>query len=172
MIIDDDNACLFHEKIFLIRQQAIVVLQTLNSGQETLLSTEIAIHYQNMCDLFEHWLDMTKAKLSIEMTKGGNNRRVYVYGPVGVEKTPMPKFGGVTESMGEQMIERELIEDIESRLGMVGHNLGAIDERLKIIGVSTQDVERTRIDLGKAFKQWLTLRTKLQAAGVVSNVGG
>jgi hypothetical protein len=74
--------------------------------------------------------------------------------------------------MGDEMIERELIEDIESRLGMVGHNLGAIDERLKIIGVPTQDVERTRIDLGKAFKQWLTLRTKLQAAGVVSNVGG
>lgn len=70
------------------------------------------------------------------------------------------------------MIERELIEDIESRLGMVVHNLQAMEERRRILGSSTKDVERTRIDMGAAFKQWLTLRTKLQAIGVVSNVGG
>jgi hypothetical protein len=29
-----------------------------------------------------------------------------------------------------------------------------------------------KIDLEAAFKSWLTLRVKLQAAGVVSNVGG
>ena len=70
------------------------------------------------------------------------------------------------------MIERELIEDIESRLGMAWHNLGAMEERLKIIGWSTTEVSRSRIELGVVFKQWLTLRTKLQATGVVSNVGG
>jgi len=70
------------------------------------------------------------------------------------------------------MIERELIEDIESRLGMAAHNLRAMEERLQIIGWSTKEVSRSRIDLEAAFKSWLTLRTKLQAAGVVSNVGG
>ena len=81
------------------------------------------------------------------------------------------------------MIERELIDDIESRLGMAAHNLGAMEERLQIIGWSTEErlqiigwstkeVTRSRIDLEAAFKSWLTLRTKLQAAGVVSNVGG
>jgi hypothetical protein len=74
--------------------------------------------------------------------------------------------------MGNEMIERELIEDIESRLGMAAHNLGAMEERLQIIGWSTKEVTRSRIDLEAAFKSWLTLRTKLQAAGVVSNVGG
>ena len=70
------------------------------------------------------------------------------------------------------MIERELIEDIESRLGMAWHNLGAMEERLQIIGWSTKDVTLSRMELEAAFKSWLTLRTKLQAAGVVSNVGG
>ncbi len=70
------------------------------------------------------------------------------------------------------MIERELIEDIESRLGMAAHNLRAMEERLQIIGWSTKEVSRSRIDLEAAFKSWLTLRTKLQATGVVSNVGG
>ena len=70
------------------------------------------------------------------------------------------------------MIERELIEDIESRLGMAAHNLRAMEERLQIIGWSTKEVSRSRIEMEAAFKQWLTLRTKLQAAGVVSNVGG
>ena len=69
-------------------------------------------------------------------------------------------------------IDRELIEDIESRLSMVAHNLAAMEERLQIIGWSTKEVTRSRIDLETAFKNWLTLRTKLQAAGVVSNVGG
>jgi hypothetical protein len=58
-------------------------------------------------------------------------------------------------------IDRELIEDIESRLGMAAHNIGAMEE-----------VNRSRIELEAVFKQWLTLRAKLQAAGVVSNVGG
>ncbi len=70
------------------------------------------------------------------------------------------------------MIERELVEDIESRLGMAAHNLGAMEERLQIIGWSTKEVGRSRIDVEAAYKQWLTLRVKLQAAGVVSNVGG
>ena len=70
------------------------------------------------------------------------------------------------------MIERELIEDIESRLGMVGHNLGAMEERAILLGSAVQHIQRTKIDLEAAFKSWLTLRAKLQAAGVVSNVGG
>jgi hypothetical protein len=70
------------------------------------------------------------------------------------------------------MIERELIEDIESRLGMVAHNLGCISGQMMQIGLHNREIERSRIDLEKAFKDLLTLRTKLQAAGVVSNVGG
>jgi hypothetical protein len=80
---------------------------------------------------------------------------------------------GDYQSVGEQMtIDRELIEDIESRLGMAAHNLGSMEERLQIIGWSTKEVTRSRIELEAAFKQWLTLRVKLQAAGVISNVGG
>ena len=70
------------------------------------------------------------------------------------------------------MIDRELIEDIESRLGMVAHNLRVMEERANLMGSAVQHIERTRIDLEAAFKSWLTLRTKLQAAGVVSNAGG
>ncbi len=70
------------------------------------------------------------------------------------------------------MIERELVEDIESRLGMVGHNLGAFAQQSWVTGHAAINVARIRIDLEAAFKSWLTLRTKLQAAGVVSNVGG
>ena len=70
------------------------------------------------------------------------------------------------------MIERELIEDIESRLQVVARNLFCVASHMQIIGWSNKDFERSRIELEAAFKSWLTLRTKLQAAGVVSNVGG
>lgn len=70
------------------------------------------------------------------------------------------------------MIERELIEDIESRLGMVAHNLGCASVQMMKIGLHNREIDRSRIDLERVFKDWLTLRTKLQAAGVVSNVGG
>ncbi len=69
-------------------------------------------------------------------------------------------------------IDRELIEDIESRLGMVGHNLQSMSIAMKVRRASQSEVDRIRLDLEAAFKSWLTLRTKLQAAGVVSNVGG
>jgi hypothetical protein len=74
--------------------------------------------------------------------------------------------------VGDEMIERELIEDIESRLGMVGHNLQSMSIAMKVRQASQSEVDRVRIDLEATFKSWLTLRTKLQAAGVVSNVGG
>ncbi len=74
--------------------------------------------------------------------------------------------------MGDEMIERELVEDIESRLGMVGHNLQSMSIAMKVRRASQSEVDRVRIDLEAAYKQWLTLRVKLQAAGVVSNVGG
>jgi hypothetical protein len=70
------------------------------------------------------------------------------------------------------MIDRELIEDIESRLGMVAHNVVAFKRKQEICGYSHAELSRVTIDLEAAFKSWLTLRTKLQAAGVVSNVGG
>ena len=71
-------------------------------------------------------------------------------------------------------IDRELIEDIESRLGMVSHNIECVRSRLHNTGreVISIDLVLARLDLERAFKDWLTLRTKLQAAGVVSNVGG
>jgi hypothetical protein len=75
------------------------------------------------------------------------------------------RLAGDYQGMGDEMIERELIEDIESRLGMVAHNLRCVTS------VDVANVARCRIDLEAAYKQWLTLRTKLQAAGVVSNVG-
>ena len=70
------------------------------------------------------------------------------------------------------MIERELIEDIESRLGMVGHNLEAYMCEREKCGHNVVGLRRMKIDVEAAYKQWLTLRVKLQAAGVVSNVGG
>jgi len=70
------------------------------------------------------------------------------------------------------MIERELIEDIESRLGMVGHNLQAYRTWSEKRGNRSPALSRVQVDLEAAFKSWLTLRTKLQAAGIVSNVGG
>ena len=70
------------------------------------------------------------------------------------------------------MIDRELIDDIESRLGMVAHNLGCVTSKMTFDGVDNHHVERCRIELEAAFLSWLTLRVKLQAAGVVSNVGG
>ncbi len=69
-------------------------------------------------------------------------------------------------------IDRELIEDIESRLGMVGHNLQSMSIAMKVRRASQSEVDRIQLDLEAAFKSWLTLRVKLQAAGVVSNVGG
>jgi hypothetical protein len=74
--------------------------------------------------------------------------------------------------MGDEMIERELVEDIESRLGMVAHNLGAYTCEREKCGHNVVGLRHMKIDLEAAFKSWLTLRTKLQAAGVVSNVGG
>jgi hypothetical protein len=79
---------------------------------------------------------------------------------------------GDYQGMGDEMIERELVEDIESRLGMVGHNLQSMSIAMKVRRASQSEVDRVRIDLEAAYKQWLTLRVKLQAAGVVSNVGG
>ena len=89
---------------------------------------------------------------------------------------------GDYQGMGDEMtIDRELIEDIESRLGIVAHNLFCVSGHMQIIGWANKDFERSRIEkdfersrieLEKAFKSWLTLRVKLQAAGVVSNVGG
>jgi len=69
-------------------------------------------------------------------------------------------------------IERELIEDVESRLGMVAHNLQAYRTWIDKRGNNSPALLRVQVDLEAAFKSWLTLRTKLQAAGVVSNVGG
>ena len=74
--------------------------------------------------------------------------------------------------MGDEMIERELIEDIESRLGMAAHNLGTCSINMRIRPVNQSEIDMVRTDIEKAFKSWLTLRTKLQAAGVVSNMGG
>jgi hypothetical protein len=83
------------------------------------------------------------------------------------------RLAGVFQSVGDEMtIDRELIEDIESRLGMVGHNLQSMSIAMKVRRASQSEVDRIRLDLEAAFKSWLTLRTKLQAAGVVSNVGG
>jgi hypothetical protein len=83
------------------------------------------------------------------------------------------RLAGVFQSVGDEMtIDRELIEDIESRLGMVGHNLQSMSIAMKVRRASQSEVDRIRLDLEAAFKSWLTLRVKLQAAGVVSNVGG
>ena len=82
------------------------------------------------------------------------------------------RLAGVFQSVGEQMIERELVEDVESKMGLAAHNLQAFSKQSWIHGETAVDVARIRIDLEAAFKSWLTLRTKLQAAGVVSNVGG
>ena len=67
---------------------------------------------------------------------------------------------------------RDLVEDIESKMGLAAHNLQAFSKQRWITGKTALDVERIQIDLEAAYKQWLTLRVKLQAAGVVSNVGG
>jgi hypothetical protein len=69
-------------------------------------------------------------------------------------------------------IDRELIEDIESRIGLATHNLEALRERFWNHGGDWEYIPAVIEELQKAREQWLTLRTKLQAAGVVSNVGG
>jgi len=79
---------------------------------------------------------------------------------------------GDYQSVGDEMIERELVEDVESKMGLAAHNLQAFSKQRWITGKTAVDVARIQIDLESAYKQWLTLRTKLQAAGVVSNVGG
>ena len=70
------------------------------------------------------------------------------------------------------MIERELVEDVESKMGLAAHNLEAYTCEREKCGHNVVGLRRVKIDLESAFKSWLTLRTKLQAAGVVSNVGG
>jgi len=67
---------------------------------------------------------------------------------------------------------RDLVEDIESKIGLAAHNLQAFSKQSWIHGRTAVDVARIQVDLESAFKSWLTLRVKLQAAGVVSNVGG
>ncbi len=67
---------------------------------------------------------------------------------------------------------RDLVEDIESKIGLAAHNLQSFSKQSWIHGRTAVDVARIQIDLEAAYKQWLTLRVKLQAAGVVSNVGG
>jgi len=69
-------------------------------------------------------------------------------------------------------IDRELIEDIESRLGAAVHNLKAFKAWQEVSLRQEEELSGVQIDLEEGFKQWLTLRAKLQAAGVVSNVGG
>jgi hypothetical protein len=82
------------------------------------------------------------------------------------------RLAGDYQGMGDEMIDRELVEDVESKMGLAAHNLQAFSKQSWIHGKTAVDVARIQIDLEAAFKSWLTLRVKLQAAGVVSNVGG
>jgi hypothetical protein len=82
------------------------------------------------------------------------------------------RSAGVFQSVGDEMIDRELVEDVESKMGLAAHNLQAFSKQSWIHGRTAVDVARIQIDLEAAYKSWLTLRVKLQAAGVVSNVGG
>jgi hypothetical protein len=67
---------------------------------------------------------------------------------------------------------RDLVEDIESRLGAAVHNLRAFKAWQEVSLRQEEELSGVQIDLEEAFTQWLSLRAKLQAAGVVSNVGG